>query len=408
MKLQIGIAGAGIGGLAAAALLAADGHNVAVFDQFSRPEPVGSGLVIQPVGMAVLAAMGADQQARQLGARLVHMRGLEADSGRVVLDVSYGNDTARHGLGIHRAALFYVIHQAALAAGVIIIPDHKVTGRDGQYLLFGQRREGPFDLIVDGCGAGSPLSPLISRPLPYGAVWATVPWPEDATLPNDQLSQRYRRAGRMLGVLPVGALPAIPNQRLAAIFYSLPVADYQAWLDQPFDSWRNEAASLWPDFAPFLGWITDHSAFTFASYSHGSLRNPWDDGIVHIGDAAHRASPQLGQGANMALLDAQALQLALRQARGTDALRLYAGARRWHVRAYQGLSAAFTPQYQSDSRVLPVLRDHILAPVARIWPVTRILSKLVCGDLLPPMPALSPVCDPPRLRGKSRKGPPQR
>ncbi|MBU1286773.1 MAG: NAD(P)-binding protein, partial [Alphaproteobacteria bacterium] len=33
-SLNIGIAGAGIGGLAAAALLAGEGHRVTVFDQF--------------------------------------------------------------------------------------------------------------------------------------------------------------------------------------------------------------------------------------------------------------------------------------------------------------------------------------------------------------------------------------
>ena len=393
MKLQIGIAGAGIGGLAAAAMLAADGHSVSVFDQFARPEPVGSGLVIQPVGMAVLDAIGAGKAARELGQRVGRMTGLETTSGRKVLDVSYGDAEDRKGLGIHRAALFHVIHQAAISAGVEITGSHKATGRDGQYLLFGNRRMGPFDLIVDACGAGSPLSPLQSRPLPYGAVWATVPWPEDSTLPQDELSQRYRRADRMLGVLPVGAMPDTRNQRLAAIFYSLPVNAHADWLAHDFESWRSETTMLWPEFAPYLGWINDHSAFTFASYTHGSLRQPWGDGIAHIGDAAHRASPQLGQGANMALLDARALQLALRQAHGAEALRLYAGARRWHVWAYQSMSAAFTPQYQSDSRVLPVIRDHALAPLARMWPVTRILTRLVCGDILPPMPALTPRDD---------------
>ena len=388
--MKIGIAGAGIGGLAAAALLAQAGHAVRVFDRFDAPKPVGSGLVIQPVGLAVLDAFGAGDAARAMGAPLLALYGDEV-AGRVVLDVAYGHEPARRGLGIHRAALFAAINARALALGATLVPGHAVTGRAGQHLCFdcgGQ--EGPFDLIVDACGAGSPLSPLRARPLGYGAIWATVPWPGETTLPRDRLSQRYRRADRMLGVLPVGRMPGGHGQDMAAVFYSLRVDRIDAWRAGDFAAWRAEAATLWPEIAPFLHDGLGPDDFTFARYTHGSLSAPWSEGIAHIGDAAHRASPQLGQGANMALLDALALARALERARGEEALRLYAGARRWHVAAYQMMSAAFTPQYQSDSAVLPVLRDRVLAPLSRIWPIPAILTRLVCGDVVPPMPPLSP------------------
>jgi 2-polyprenyl-6-methoxyphenol hydroxylase-like FAD-dependent oxidoreductase len=53
--MRIAIIGTGIGGLAAASLLADQGHEITIFDQFDTLKPVGSGLVIQPVGQAVLA-----------------------------------------------------------------------------------------------------------------------------------------------------------------------------------------------------------------------------------------------------------------------------------------------------------------------------------------------------------------
>ena len=59
--------------------------------------------------------------------------------------------------------------------------------------------------------------------------------------------------------------------------------------------------------------------------------------------------------------------------------------RRWHVRSYQALSALLTPMYQSDSHFLPPLRDHLLAPLGRLPPVRAALSRLVSGDLLPPL-----------------------
>ena len=388
MKQNIAIAGAGIGGLAAAALLARDGHSVTVFDQFDAPRPVGSGLVIQPVGMEVLQACGAAAQAQTRGTPIATMFGDEVAQGRVVLSVSYGKSANRQGLGIHRSALFGALFDAARAEGARVVPESRVTGRDGLHLLINAKRSGPFDLIVDALGAGSTLSPLISRPLPYGAVWATVPWPSDTSFPENRLTQRYRGANRMLGVLPVGTMRDAPETRLAAIFYSLRGDAIDAHFARPFADWRAEACALWPEFAAFLPETLSHADFTPATYTHGTLVTPFDDGLVHIGDAAHRASPQLGQGANMALLDARALQLAVRQARGEEALRRYAMARRWHIWAYQALSASFTPQYQSDSVVLPVIRDRLLGPLSRMWPVTAILTRLVCGDLLPPMASL--------------------
>ncbi|MBL9053075.1 MAG: FAD-dependent monooxygenase, partial [Tabrizicola sp.] len=106
--------------------------------------------------------------------------------------------------------------------------------------------------------------------------------------------------------------------------------------------------------------------------------------LVHIGDAAHRASPQLGQGANMALLDALSLALALRLPL-EDAPRAHLRARRGHLGFYQAMSAAFTPQYQSSSRILPWLRDRLLAPLSRVPPLPRVLTAIVSGDILPPI-----------------------
>ena len=88
--LEIAISGAGIGGLTAAALMAGQGHRVSVFDRFERPRPVGSGLVIQPVGQKVLDAIGAGGEAVARGAKIWRMHGIEAESGRTVLKVVYG------------------------------------------------------------------------------------------------------------------------------------------------------------------------------------------------------------------------------------------------------------------------------------------------------------------------------
>jgi len=388
---SIAIAGAGIGGLTAAALLADRGHRVAVFDQFTSPKPVGSGLVIQPVGQAVLDHIGAGDTARRLGNPIQRMLGHEAENGRKVLNVWYNKrHGGQHGLAIHRASLFEAIYVAVKQRDITMHTQSCVTeARSSMVRLANGHAHGPFDLIIDSAGAGSPLSPLASEPLPYGAIWGTVDWPE-TSLPANQLTQCYRRADRMIGALPIGTMPGDSTPK-AAIFWSLPRDGHAQWMADGLAAWRSEATALWPAFAPFAEQITTQDQMTMARYAHGTLRQPWSSGLVHIGDAAHRASPQLGQGANMALLDALALARALDVATGDAALALYAKARRWHVMTYQAMSAAFTPQYQSDSRWLPVLRDRLLYPLSQVPPGPRALTAIVCGTMLPPLRGLGRV-----------------
>ncbi len=383
--LKIGIVGAGIGGLAAASLLAQRGHSVTLAERFATPRPLGSGLVVQPVGLAVLDAVGAGHAARALGAPIRRMLG---HAGRhTVLDVAYRPQAP--GLAMHRASLFAVLWDAAVASGITIETGAAVTAAP----LIGQGRRidragadplGPFDLVVDASGTGSALSPLRARPLAFGAVWGQVPWPETANLPHDMLTQRYHRASRMAGILPIGQLPDDATPR-AAVFWSLPAAERDLWPDCDITAWKAEVTAFWPDLAPFLATVTRATDMTASRYFHGSLRKPFAQGLAFIGDAAHRASPQLGQGANMALLDAMALATALDSLPPEDALPRYATLRRWHVRSYQAMSAAFTPMYQSDSRLLPLLRDHLIAPLSQIPPVPRLLTALVSGDALPPL-----------------------
>lgn len=310
--MKIAIAGAGIGGLVAAILLRQRGAEVTVFDQFAAPKPVGSGLVIQPVGQAVLGACGVLEQAVATGNPVTRMLGHEADTGRRVLDVWYDRHVGKNvGLAMHRNALFTALWDKAVANGAIIRMNAKVIGADaGSLDLENGTKETGFDLIVDALGARSPLSSMRSVALPYGALWANVPWATNTELPMDQLRQTYRKASNMVGVLPIGVPPGADGP-MAAIFWSLPSNGYDAWRGAGLDAWKAQASALWPAFTVFADQVRDPDQLTMARYAHGTLKTPYGHGIVHIGDSAHRASPQLGQGANMAMLDAYALAQAI-------------------------------------------------------------------------------------------------
>ena len=387
MKLRIAIVGAGIGGLAAAALLARDGHHVTIFERFAAPRPVGSGLVIQPVGLSVLDNLGLGSEARRLSAPITRMLGHDARAGRLALDVSY--PPGKPGRAFHRASLFHLLWRLVECLDIDVITSATVAdatpdGDKRRVILQDGRSYGPFDLVTDAAGAGSTISPLLARPLGYGALWSTVPWPDAHDLPMDQLRQCYHGSRRMAGILPVGCLPG-SDAPAATIFWSLPASELPGWYDRPLDNWRREVIDLWPGIEPFIAAMTRHDQMIPAIYSHGTLARPFGPALVHIGDAAHRASPQLGQGANMALLDALALCTALRGLPVDDALPAYAAMRRWHVRIYQGMSALFTPMYQSRMNALSHLRDHILAPISRMPGISHVLTRLVAGTLVPPL-----------------------
>ena len=125
--MKVAIVGCGIGGLAAASFLSDAGHVIEIFDQFDEPAAVGSGLVIQPVGLNVLRELNIANELIEKGACGFQMLGLEAASGRKVLDVSYGENGGEFfGLGIHRASLFDGLLKAVLKRNISINQSSKV------------------------------------------------------------------------------------------------------------------------------------------------------------------------------------------------------------------------------------------------------------------------------------------
>ena len=385
--LKIAICGAGPAGLAAAIALNREGHRITIFDQFDAPKPIGSGLILQPTGMAVLDWLGLGDDMRQLGAPIQKLTGKAAGSGRVVLDVRYDSLGKATGLAVHRAGLFHVLHSAVMNSAIEIKMSHKIKALDKTTIVFNEdHKSGHFDLIVDALGSRSPLikyasGPDYRRKLEYGAIWASLPWP-GAPFVDNALEQRYHAASVMVGVLPIGQrFPG--DQRHAAFFWSLKGKDYPQWLANGLGPWKHQVESLWPETSSLLTSITNSDQMTFANYEHHTLSLPYGDCLVFIGDSAHSTSPQLGQGANMALLDVKALTHALQQnANLQSALKAYAAARRWHVKLYQAMSAAFTPFYQSDSKILPIIRDYFVAGASMLPPAQKLLATLVSGKLM--------------------------
>ncbi len=393
--MKIAIAGAGVGGLAAATLLARAGHGVEVFDQFDTPAPVGSGLMLQETGLAVLGAMGLRRAAEARGAPIHRLFGRSIPSGRTVLDVRF--TALREDLcavGIQRSALFDLLHASALEAGAQFsgrVDVVAVDGVSGHVIEQGGKQHGPFDMVIDAMGANSPLTSGAATMLPFGALWASVDWDKAGPFDAHALEQRYRKARQMTGMMPSGA-PHEGAAPTATYFWSLESGAYEDWRAQGLAAWRTEAEMLWPETAAVVAGL-DEETLTFARYRHRTWPRPVEGRLVHIGDSWHATSPQLGQGANMALLDAYALCQAL-AAEPEDlprALEAYLGQRSLHVQLYQAMSFLFTPVYQSRGSVLPALRDWVASPLSRIPPAPAVLAALVSGSVGRPLRRLDLV-----------------
>lgn len=368
-SLRIAIVGYGTGGQAAALYLSRDGHRVDVYERTPVLGPVGAGFLLQPVGLLVLWEIGVLHEALGHGMPIRRLFGENA-AGRPVMDMRYGElDPRLFGLGMQRGALFSLMdaawqQQRSIHCGIDIVD---IDTERGLLVDAGGEVHGGYDLVIVADGSASRLRGKVGRaafdqPYPWGAQWCLVE--QGDWVSRGELWQKYVAARRMAGMLPVGTRPGDPVPRMS-FFWSVPAHRLQA--DASSWDWRGELERLWPDAAQRL-LATDIPHGLLPARYRDVVHVQWSRGrAVLLGDAAHAMSPQLGQGVNMALLDARALCNALRNAPSlSEALTTYQTERFEHLRAYHFWSRWLTPLFQSEHDVAAKLRDWAFHPLSRL------------------------------------------
>ena len=330
-----------------------------------------------------------------LGSRIDRLHGADAASGRTVLDVRYdAQKGGRFGLAVHRAALFGVLFRAAQAAGIAIetgidLETIDTGGQRATLVTADGRRLGGFDLVVDATGARSKLKRLAQhpsepKPLAYGAFWASLAWRGDG-FDAHALLQRYHKASVMIGVLPIGRPRA--GRR----------ADGGILLEPEAGRGRQACARpgllpgriALPGYGPNASPISRRSTASTSWRWRATVTTRWltRSGGGWPSSATPRIRPARSSGRAPTWRCSTPARWRMRWPSSPsmdDALQAYARMRRLHVRVFQALSFAFTPFYQSDSTVLPFIRDRLVATIARIPPGPQFLASMVAGTVVDP------------------------
>jgi len=389
--LNIGIIGCGTAGLAATIFLGRQGHNLTLFEKFSSPLPLGAGLLLQPTGLEVLRRLNLLEDALRLGARIDHLYGKTSD-GRPIFDIRYSELSPHiHGLGIQRGTLFSLLYSEVKRQNYPLYGDTAIQRVDqdsfGAWAITHEnQRHGPFDLIIDASGLRSLIretQALNSRhtPYPWGAVWGLCDDPDSQF--TEALRQVYQGPQIMIGALPVGRSSIEEGQDTlpkVAFFWSMKADLLSTFIKDDLSNWKSHVIRLWPDIQPLVSQFGKTAQLFPVTYGDVRMKS-WNQGrLIFIGDSAHATSPQLGQGANLALLDAAILSDCLAFAKDIDAaLMNYHHHRRHHLCFYQMASRWLTPFFQSDLSWLGKIRDWSFTPMGRIPFMRRQMLQTLAG-----------------------------
>jgi 2-polyprenyl-6-methoxyphenol hydroxylase-like FAD-dependent oxidoreductase len=385
-QLRVLVVGCGTAGAAAALFLSRAGHVVTVVEHVAEPLPVGAGLMLQPTGQAVLRLLGLDAQILREGARIDTLRVLTRTQ-REILRLAYSDVSAAYfGLGIHRGVLFQALFGAVRACNIDLKLGVSGTSlrREGatHTLITESGAEwGPFDLVVVADGAKSRFrsaSQLTRRaePYPWGALWYMAD--DSEGIFRDELYQVVHGTQKLVGLLPTGR--DLEGKNKVSIFYSVRADQVQSVRAGGVRAFRAALTQLVPRSEPLVAQLEDMSQLLLSGY-HDVVMQPWHTrAIVHIGDAGHAMSPQLGQGANLALYDAYVLAESVAYAPTvSQALDAYSRRREAHLAYYQVVTRALTPFFQSDYAALGFLRDTLMPIACRIAPLRRAMVLGMCG-----------------------------
>jgi salicylate hydroxylase len=318
MRLKIGIAGGGVGGMAAGIALRRAGHDVEIYEQASNYQRVGADINLTPNAVRVLASLGVVSKLEKTAARPTHRISRMWDTGEETSRLEMADEAERkYGapqLTIHRADLLNALREQLPADDILL--GHRVATIDtvGVKPLIGfaggASRE--VDVLVGADGIHS-----VTRTALFGAEhpeftglvsYRAVVDRSKLDLPNLDAFTKW------WGPTPDLQIVTFPlnHGRETFVFATTSQDDWrhESWT-MPGDV--GELRAIYRAFHPEARALLD--ACESVTKSALYVREPlpvWSVGrVTLLGDACHPMVPFMAQGACMAIEDAAVLGRAL-------------------------------------------------------------------------------------------------
>jgi salicylate hydroxylase/6-hydroxynicotinate 3-monooxygenase len=346
--------GAGIGGLAAAALLRRAGHAVTVYEQAPGFARVGAGIQMAPNAVKVLRLLGVEERLRRIAFQPDLALSREWNTGEVTSELRLGREVeSRFGapyLFLHRADLHDAI--ASVVPPEIVRLGTKLTGleRNGSAvtLAFADGTRASADAVIGADGVHSLVRETLlgaEKPRFTGRVAYRTTYPAARLGEARPAAARTKWWGPDRHVVVYYVTSAQDE-----IYFVTSVPEKAEWMTP--ESWSakgdlEELRAAYAGFHPEVQAVLRAApeVHKWALFDRDPLPR-WSGGrVALLGDACHPMTPYMAQGAASALEDAAVLARCLEQTGGEDveqAFRLYEATRKPRASAIQTNSSRNT------------------------------------------------------------------
>lgn len=320
--LKIIIAGAGLGGLAAAASLIQNGHEVTVLEAAPQLGEVGAGIQQSANSVKVLHSIGLEKPLSKIAVKPSHYHFKTYNNGEVIQSIPLG-DTHIERFGapyyqVHRADLHNLLVRrvSALSSDCIKL-DSVVTGYQntgsGVSVSTASGKSYTADLLVGADGIKSNVrnqmlgdqDPNFTGQVAWRVIVPTKELPSnfmDHTMdvycgPGAHAVVYYLRGGELVNFV---GLVRHPGWNQEGWTIKCPWEDLKA----DFEGWN-------PIVQTLIDRADKEQCFRWALNNRAELSTWVDGNVVLLGDACHPTLPYLAQGAAMAIEDGAVLNRCL-------------------------------------------------------------------------------------------------